>query len=1396
MRAFPYGIALGCPPRSSKWKAVIPETNARDVRAALLTSVMPDQETSSNPRRDVAETYVIPPERLARVDAARQAWIRKLVDLSRRNNLLYFRDLKVGTLDLTGAPPQAMQALLQSGGKAGGGVALADLLPIERRTQAAAALAEIASRARSNFEERGLDTLFLALGVASWTASDGGRDAAAPVLLVPIQTSQAGVRNGLWSLRRVGEVKVNEVLVHALREEHGLPLDAESLLPEVLGDDEGESFDLEPVFRAVIERARHVTGFTITPRWIVGNFAFHKMAIVKDLQQLLEPLARHDIVAGIAGDRHAADMARGDRSAVDPSTFDRVPPDQEFLIRDADSSQQQAIAATLGQQNGVISGPPGTGKSQTISNLIAEMVARGKTVLFVAEKRAALDVVLNRLKEADLGHLCLDCHGAELTRRHVAEQLQASIERVRDARPVEADALHQKFIERRNRLNAHVHAIHQPRHPGGLSVYALYGRILRHPERAHSDTRLARPVLDALDEQAIERSAETLRELATLEPLVIGTSTSAWAAAVLTTREDVRAAIDTARRLAYEHWWQWQQALAALLAECHAKAPARIRDAANLIDVLTAIDGTLGENSEELFRADLARLAQTLAPATSPLRALFAVLVDSDFRRARQEVRNSHSGAAAALSSRAALDLVSRANQQLEAWRGLAEDSTSTPVRLAHLKAAQVAWQKLYDDLQRLTKVVPRGTAVGELSLAAVGEWLPQLAGDTVTPAEVLKVYELEQQLRNKGLGPVLDGIRSRRPDARDWPDLLRSAWLRSCLEETQLAEPSIPAFRGALQDEIAAEFRQLDRDRLALAVARVQREHAKAALAARNQHSAQSTLVGREAAKRTRHLPLRRLFAEAPDVLMALRPCWMASPLSVSQIIPGDQPLFDLVIFDEASQVLPEDAVTSLLRGRRAVIAGDSRQLPPTTFFAAGVASEEGGDVEDDGGTEGFQSILDVMSAFLSPPWSLDWHYRSRDEALIAFSNHRIYNDRLVTFPGPGMTKAVQHELVPHLPGQGGQESSAGREVQRVVELVIEHAEARPQESLGVITMGIEHAKRIEMALTRARDARPDLDEFFAPDGAERFFVKNLERVQGDERDAIILSIGYGKNEAGDLVYRFGPLLQEGGERRLNVAITRARQRMTVVSSFSHFDVDPDYPKLGVRLLRGFLEYAASDGKCLDGGSATDVPLNDFEQAVCDELTRRGMKLVGQVGTSRYRIDLVAMHPTKPGRYVLAIECDGASYHSAPTARDRDRLRQQQLENLGWRFHRIWSTDWFLRRDDEVRRALEAFEQAVKYADTIDRDGPTSLKAVVPAPQPSPARGRSAKPRVTPGHPIDAYSDRDLRSLVQWVLSDGRLPTDEEIVSELTRELGFQRRGPRIVAALIASIRGVRGDH
>jgi very-short-patch-repair endonuclease len=340
-----------------------------------------------------------------------------------------------------------------------------------------------------------------------------------------------------------------------------------------------------------------------------------------------------------------------------------------------------------------------------------------------------------------------------------------------------------------------------------------------------------------------------------------------------------------------------------------------------------------------------------------------------------------------------------------------------------------------------------------------------------------------------------------------------------------------------------------------------------------------------------------------------------------------------------------------------------------------------------------------------------------------------------------------------------------------------------------------------VQAALDRALELRTDLSDFFSLDREERLFVKNLENVQGDERDAIILSVGYGKSANGDLPHHFGPLTQEAGHRRLNVAVTRAKRRMCVISSFSHHEIDLNRSgSRGVQLLKAYLEYAASGGIRLpEPEHAGEVGLNPFEADVRDALETRGLLTRPQFGASRYRIDLVAMHPDKPGRPVLAIECDGASYHSSATARDRDRLRQAHLQRLGWRFHRIWSTDWFYSREEETERAMAAYEEAVRRAELADADAApvlpsTTLGAgsVTSTLHQSAPRQRGPRPLVSKHENIDHYSNRELRQIAEWIVSDGLLRTEQELIRDLFEVLPFKRMGDRIRTRLQAVARGV----
>ena len=509
-------------------------------------------------------------------------------------------------------------------------------------------------------------------------------------------------------------------------------------------------------------------------------------------------------------------------------------------------------------------------------------------------------------------------------------------------------------------------------------------------------------------------------------------------------------------------------------------------------------------------------------------------------------------------------------------------------------------------------------------------------------------------------------------------------------------------------------------------------------------------------------------------------------SPLLVPQILPREQ-LFDAVIFDEASQILPADGVSSLLRGRQAVIAGDPKQLPPTTFFTSTSddyeeeEEEDGAELDATPETENMESVLDAVSTLMpGNSRTLNWHYRSLDERLIAFSNHNIYDGSLTTFPGLLGGDCVTHVEVPFSHDSVASGGSNSAEVRRVVDLIIEHAARRPNESLGVIAFGLRHAHRIEETLRLAREGRPELDEFFSEDHEEPFFVKNLERVQGDERDAIILTVGYGRTDAGRMRYNFGPLNREGGYRRLNVAVTRAKRRMTIVSAFSAADMDPDRLRSeGPRMLRDYIAYAASAGRDLGSARRDAEPLNPFELDIKQRLEAAGIPLQPQYGASGYWIDFAAMHPDQPGRPVLAIEADGARYHSAINARERDRLRQEHLERLGWCFHRIWSTEWFRNPEAEVSRCFQAWKEVVVAADKEDFASPPqavgqSTPTGTVSANSAPSR-RGHCPHVdVPGRPITEYSDRQLDEIVRWAHSDGLLHSNGELIRDIARGNGL----------------------
>ena len=581
------------------------------------------------------------------------------------------------------------------------------------------------------------------------------------------------------------------------------------------------------------------------------------------------------------------------------------------------------------------------------------------------------------------------------------------------------------------------------------------------------------------------------------------------------------------------------------------------------------------------------------------------------------------------------------------------------------------------------------------------------------------RVVSLLDELRDSGMGALVDDLAARGVAPIDVGPEMDFVWWTSLLDEVRARDDAYGAHDGESLRRVGAEYIEADHAHQAATADRVRAAVGRRLREVLDDHPEQEALVRAEAGKSRRHRPLPDLLPGAAETLTAIKPCWAMSPLVVASTLPAGR-WFDVVIFDEASQIPPAQAVSAISRATRVVVAGDACQLPPSGFSIAALDEDVVAEPDEDSPADRFESVLDVLSGAL-PVRRLTWHYRSRDERLISFANAQMYDGALVTFPGTGDETVVRLEVVDgSAPVQPGLEAieSPHAEVDRVVRLVLEHARTRPGESLGVIALGIKHATRIEDALHLALAGGVEgVAGFFDEDRSERFFVKSLDRVQGDERDAIILSIGYGKTPHGRMLHRFGPLNLEGGERRLNVAITRARRRMTVVSSFTAADLDPERLRArGALMLRDFLLYAAQGGA--DPGLQTDpkadprgavdtagdgpggdlTPRTQLDPLVANlafRLRAEGLVVHTGYGTSAQRLDLAVEDPLSHGRVLVAVETDGLRYAAMSSTRDRDRLRVEQLRRLGWEHVRVWSTDLFRDPARDVARVSAAVRAA-----------------------------------------------------------------------------------------------------
>ena len=1083
-------------------------------------------------------------------------WERKLLDLSLRNNLVNIHTKK-GSIQLAGAGAEMVVEMLEDGigfklfgiptgwnGEMGDAGIFREIAPTDAMYSFAQkeakdkrlhsfmteehtiqTLNSIRKDAKHSLEENGANTLLMTVGALKWFDDEGIKPHFAPILLIPVELTKS-----TWTVKWSGEDLVaNLTLLEMLRQQNGISVPGLDILPEKDGHT-----DVRKVMNTIRKAVMDNKGWDVEELMFLGNFTFNKFIIWNDIHTHREMLDENPLVASLVEKRLKV------KDIVPPEgSVDSICPAARVLQPlSADSSQLRAIRDSISGRSFVMHGPPGTGKSQTITNIIANALYDGKKVLFVSEKKAALEVVQKRLEEIGLSPFCLELHSNKAKKSVVLGKLEQTLW-VRPTQPrFDFPASAAKVDEKRLVLDTHAEAVNRV-YPAGMSLYDCISRYILLPEELPT-RRLPDQILSSLTQVGFHDMQATVR------------------------------------------------------------------------DYVTAIHITSLTPDCKLFD-------------------LPVVEYSPDGKERLQNRFDSMIG-----------------QSDLLFWWSARKLEKSFGTRIG---------VKLNRDALN---------AVRE----KVGRWRENLDG--------LKMYAIyskqKARLRGMGLGFITDEFENGNITPDRIEDFFFKSFYRSYSIHILSIEKGLGVFTGKLFESFISKFRREDD-----AFREKTRRELYFRIGSRvpglfdaMSSSEEMRILRRAIRNNSRGISLRRLFESIPNLLPRLCPCMLMSPLSVSQYLRPEQGMFDLVVFDEASQLPTSEAVAAIARGKAVIVVGDPKQLPPTSFFETTVFDEENAEKED------LESILDECVALSLPSVHLKWHYRSRHESLIAFSNVNYYDNSLLTFPSnDDLATRVTFRQIDGTYDRGHSRTNTAEAdaiVQEVKRRLSDPAEQ--DKSIGIVTFNISQKNLIDKKLDELFSKYKHLGRIVATQ-SEQLFVKSLENVQGDERDVILFSVGYGTDSKGRVSMNFGPLNRDGGWRRLNVAVSRARHEMMVFSSLQPEQISGEWfvPR-GVLDLKAFLKYAR------DGRESLDIPKSShgredlYAEKIAGELMEQGYSVKTGVGTSDFRVDVAVVDPDNPGKYLFGILLDGPYYASAEAARDREIIRPKVLKDLGWTIKRKWILD------------------------------------------------------------------------------------------------------------------------
>lgn len=1342
-----------------------------------------------------------------------QLWERKLLDLSLRNNLLNTRITK-STIQLISVSLNTLEDALAAGDefqlwpkpsdwdnplrKAGVYQVINQSDPIidlvkselsQKRLRTYLSendlthgLTNLYRSSKLSLEENGANTLYLCLGLLKWFETPSSEQPRfSPILLLPVEIIRKSALKGFVIRSREEDTLMNITLLEMLRHDFKITIPGLDPLPR-----DSSGVDVKMIFNIIRQVIMLQNRWDVEEQAILGTFSFSKFIMWNDIHNNADKLIQNKIVASLISGKAQWDVDLNQFASEDlDKTYH---PSQIALPISADSSQLESICAAGQDKSFILHGPPGTGKSQTITNIIANALYNGKKVLFVAEKMAALSVVQKRLEAIGIAPFCIELHSNKSKKSSLLEQFKRTTEIIRKSLPEEFHAEAERINQLRNDLNGYVEALHK-QYPFGLSLFAAFSGYS------------SQPVFSKL-----VQFEKTVISSLTKEQVILWTGIA----------EDLKAAgqmcgqpnkhpLNAIASLQYSTQVK-SDALA--LFEKYIKALNKLKPC--ILEVVKIINPKLSVSNKKqaVVLKEICNIlvgSPDVPASLLSLKSLVDTLNQIILTSQYGIIRNKNRDSLLEIFNSKILDLDAETlntewNKTLDKWMFPKFLGQFKIIKLLKKQSKNRKFDKsniltVFDEIteyQKHQELVEKQSeflspVLGIRWQGGDGNWLEiestcqtilnlnqsllSLAADPILSAEsrlylseklkeghktFLSIYNLPLQryldafnqvldiennleallnidfnnleakneffldnalihcnnwqaniesLRDwvgwnqtksnavkNGLAELVDHYEQGYIQGKDVVHLFLKSLYRSCADYIIDQDNQLSDFNGKLFEEKIRKFRQLNKH-----FEKLTQEELYAKLASRipsfAQEAAQSSEIGilqRNIRNGGRGTSIRKLFDTIPNLITRICPCMLMSPISVAQYIDVNNFKFDLVVFDEASQMPTSESVGAIARGKNLIVVGDPKQMPPTNFFSSNNIDEDNLETED------LESILDDCLALSLPSKHLLWHYRSKHESLITFSNTQYYENSLLTFPSPDdLTSKVQFI---HIKGfyDRGKSRQNSSEAKAVIDEIMKRLSDTElsKKSLGVVTFSSVQQILIDDMLTEAFKLRPDL-ELIATESSEPIFIKNLENVQGDERDVILFSIGYGPDKDNKVNLNFGPINREGGWRRLNVAVSRARYEMKVFSTLTSDQIDiTRTSSQGVAGLKAFLEFAEKGKSSFAVANGKGrLQNNSIVEELALTLKNDGFLVDTNIGCSGFKIDLAIKNPEKPSEYLLGVLCDGHNYKASKTAKDREIIQTEVLRLLGWNIHKVWSCDWWDNRNkvlDEIKLAIK----------------------------------------------------------------------------------------------------------